>query len=184
MRLVLPLLLIFTVSSGVQAQFPYNYAPYTPRYRPNDDQYGPQAEGRSSAAMAQEMLNAHNAIRARVDVSPLIWSDQLVQVAQDWANHLIATGALYHRPNNRYGENIYAISGGHATPAEVVGSWANEAWGYDIRSNTCSGVCGHYTQIVWGKSRAVGCAVATDRRRDVWVCNYDPPGNVIGFRPY
>jgi uncharacterized protein YkwD len=134
--------------------------------------------------MAQEMLNAHNAIRARVDVSPLIWSDQLVQVAQDWANHLIATGALYHRPNNRYGENIYAISGGHATPAEVVGSWAKEARGYDIRSNTCSGVCGHYTPIVWGKSRAVGCAVATDRRRDVWVCNYDPPGNVIGFRPY
>ena len=82
-------------------------------------------------------------------VLPLVWSDQLAQVAQDWTNHLIATGALSHRPNNRYGENIYAISGGHATPAEVVDAWAKEA-------------------LVWGKSRAVGRAVATDRGREVW----------------
>jgi hypothetical protein len=96
--------------------------------------------------MAQAMLDAHSAIRARVGVPPLVWSDQLSQVAQDWANHLIATGELNHRPNNRYGENIYAISGGHATPTEAVDLWAKEARGYDIRSNTCSGVCGHYTQ--------------------------------------
>ena len=40
------------------------------------------------------------------------------------------------------------------------------------------------TQFVWCKTHAVGCAVATDPRREVWVCNYDPPGNVIGYRPY
>ena len=177
-------LVAIVVSGSAQAQFPYNYAPYTPRYPPNGSQYAPPAQDRSPASMAQAMLDAHNAIRARVGVPPLVWSDQLAQVAQDWANHLIATGALSHRPNNRYGENIYAISGGHATPAEVVDLWAKEARGYDIRSNTCSGVCGHYTQIVWGKTRAVGCAVATDPQREVWVCNYDPPGNVIGFRPY
>jgi len=130
--------------------------------------------------MVQKMLDAHNAIRSRVGLPPLVWSDQLAKVAQDWANHLIATD----RPNNRYGENIYAISGGHATPAEVVDLWAKEARGYDIRSNACSGVCGHYTQIVWAKTRAVGCAVARNPQREVWVCNYDPPGNVIGFRPY
>jgi uncharacterized protein YkwD len=130
------------------------------------------------------MLDAHNAIRARVGVPPLVWSDQLADVAQDWANHLIATGGLSHRPNNRYGENIYTITGGAASPTQVVSYWAGEARGYDIRSNTCKGVCGHYTQIVWGKTRAVGCAVATDRRREVSVCNYDPPGNVVGYPPY
>ena len=144
------------VSGSAQAQ----YAPLDPL---NGSQYVTPAQDRSSTPMSQAMLDAHNAIRARVGVPPLVWSDQLAQVAQDWANHLIATGALSHRPNNRYGENIYAISGGHATPAEVVDLWAKEARGYDIRSNTCSGVCGHYTQIVWAKTRAVGCAVATDR---------------------
>jgi uncharacterized protein YkwD len=177
-------LLMLIASTKAQAQFPYNYAPDTPRYPPKRDQYAVPVQIRSSTPMYQAILDPHNAIRARVGVPPLVWSDQLAQVAQDWANHLIATGELNHRPNNRYGENIYAIAGGHATPAEVVDLWAKEARGYDIRSNTCSGVCGHYTQIVWAKTRAVGCAVATDRRREVWVCNYDPPGNVIGFRPY
>ena len=78
----------------------------------------------------------------------------------------------------------YTLSGATASPAQVVNYRAAEVRGYDIRSNTCKGVCGHYTQVIWGKTRAVGCAVATDRRREVWVCNYDPPGNVIGYRPY
>jgi pathogenesis-related protein 1 len=94
------------------------------------------------------MLDAHNAIRARVGVPPLVWSDQLAQVAQDWANHLIDTGSFGHRPGNRYGENLYTISGAIASPAQVVGYWAREARGYDVRSNTCSGVCGHYTHCL------------------------------------
>jgi hypothetical protein len=84
----------------------------------------------------------------RADFHRLQW-DQLAGVAQDWSNHLIATGSFGHRPNNRYGENLYSISGGATSPTQVVGFWAAEARGYDIRSNTCSGVCGHYTQIVW-----------------------------------
>ena len=127
------LTLVAMVACGsAQAQFPYNYAPYTPHYPPNGNQYDPPSQSRSPASMAQAMLDAHSAIRARVGVPPHVWSDQLAQVAQDWAIHLIATGALSHRPNNRYGENIYAIAGGHATPAEVVDLWAKEARGYDI----------------------------------------------------
>jgi pathogenesis-related protein 1 len=176
-------LLILVASGEALAQFPYNYAPYTPRYPPNTA-YAPPVRSRTQSSLAQAMLDAQNAVRTRMGVPPLVWSDQLAQVAQDWASHLIATGALSHRPDNRYGENIYAIGGGHSTPADVVDSWAKEARGYDIRSSACSGVCGHYTQIVWAKTHAVGCAVARNLQREVWVCNYDPPGNVIGFRPY
>ena len=129
-------------------------------------------------------MDAHNAIHARVGFPPLVWSDQLAQLAQNWANHLIATGSFGHRPNNQYGENLYSVSGGAAFPAQLVGYWAKEAREYDVRSNACSGVCGHYTQIVWAGTRSVGCAVATDRRQEVWVCNYDPPGNIVGYRPY
>jgi pathogenesis-related protein 1 len=177
-------LLILIASGEAQAQFPYSYSPYIPRNPRYGGQYAPPAQARSPESIAQAMLDAHNAIRARVGVPSLVWSDQLSQVAQDWANHLIATGGFSHRPNNRYGENLYSISDDIASPAQVVGYWAREARGYDIRSNTCSRVCGHYTQIVCGTTRTVGCAVATDRRREVWVCNYDPPGNVIGYRPY
>ena len=180
------LLVLFcrAVSTSALAQYPYSYAPYTPSYPPNGGPYAAPVEVQPRQSISQAMLDAHNAIRARVGVPPLVWSDQLAEVAQDWANHLIATGGLSHRPNNRYGENIYTISGGTATPYEVADLWAKEAREYDIRGNTCSGVCGHYTQLVWSKTRAVGCAVADAPRREVWVCNYDPPGNVIGYRPY
>jgi hypothetical protein len=77
------------------------------------------------------MLDAHNAVRARVGVAPLEWSVDLAGVAQDWANRLIATGGFGHRPNSQYGENVYAISGGIASPAQVVGYWAEEARGAD-----------------------------------------------------
>jgi uncharacterized protein YkwD len=172
--------LILIASGPAQAQFPYSYAPYTPRDLPTS---APPTEERSHQSLSQAMLDAHNAVRARVGVPPLIWSDRLAEVAQEWANHLIASGGLSHRPNNRYGENIYTISGRGAPPAEVVDLWAREARRYGARTNTCAGVCGHYTQIVWAKTRAVGCAVASNPQREVWVCNYDPPGNIIGYRP-
>ncbi len=130
------------------------------------------------------MLEAHNAVRARVGLPPLVWSARVAAVAQDWANRLIAARDFSHRPDNPYGENLFAISGATASPAEVVAAWAGEARDYNLRSNTCAGVCGHYTQIVWRATRSVGCGVATDPENEVWVCDYDPPGNFEGQRPY
>lgn len=53
--------------------------------------------------------------------------------------------------------------------------------------------CGHYTQIVWRNTTHVGCATKVcDKnspfqgftRWQFWVCNYSPPGNFVGQRPY
>jgi hypothetical protein len=76
------------------------------------------------------------------------------------------------------------ISGGTVTPAEVVQTWIAEKGDYDPDSNTCAGVCTHYTQVVWRTTREVGCGMAFDGERQVWVCEYDPAGNVAGHRPY
>jgi uncharacterized protein YkwD len=146
--------------------------------------YCGHAQTRSAEPLPRAMLDAHNEIRARVGVPPLVWSPQLAAVAQNWADSLIATHHLVHSAGNRYGENLYAISGGAASPAQVVAAWAEEAGNYDVRSGGCAGVCGHYTQIVWRTTRAIGCGVRRDASREVWVCEYDPPGNIIGYRPY
>jgi pathogenesis-related protein 1 len=132
----------------------------------------------------REILGAHNRVRSGVGVPPLSWSDKLAAVAQAWANHLVLEGRLHHRASPRYGENLYLISGGRATPNDVVSSWAGEEEDYDYRANTCHSRCGHYTQIVWRSTRAVGCAVARSRNMEVWVCEYNPPGNYVGERPY
>jgi hypothetical protein len=63
---------------------------------------------------------------------------------------------------------------------------------YDYATNKCSGVCGHYTQIVWGATTHLGCAKKTCTTNnpfgkgswEIWVCNYSPPGNFVGKKPY
>jgi len=153
----------------------------------------------------QGMTAAHNEVRAGVDdMQGLVWSDELAEFAQQWADYLAKdrTCAMRHRPKegrapHNYGENLYWAGpfrrpGGqdemqHITPDEVVESWAKEAADYEYKNNSCrtGRVCGHYTQIVWKQTARVGCgrALCADESQ-IWVCNYDPPGNFLGQKPY
>ncbi len=142
-------------------------------------------EGRTApSALALDMIALHSAVRARVGMAPLTWSDRLAAHSQDWADALLARKQFVHRPHSTYGENLFDINGAAASSAEVVNTWASESRNYDYSSNRCRGMCGHYTQIIWGDTKEVGCAVARGGGREVWVCNYDPPGNWAGKRPY
>jgi pathogenesis-related protein 1 len=139
---------------------------------------------RFGESLARDMLAGHNAVRARMGETPLTWSGRLATRAQDWADTLLARRQFVHQPNLHYGENLFKIIGASASPAQVVNEWAAESRDYDSNSNQCRGVCGHYTQIVWSDTKEVGCAVARGRGTEVWVCDYDPPGNWAGHRPY
>ena len=83
------------------------------------------------------------------------------------------------------GENIYGASG----PAEgtvAVELWLAEESSYDYDSNSCSAVCGHYTQIVWAETTKLGCAIHTCPNlgfANTIICDYAPGGNT-GGRPY
>lgn len=138
--------------------------------------------------LAVEMVELHNRVRAQVRVPPLVWSDKLAAHAKQWAEQLADRGTFEHSRNPNYGENLYEISGtpgaAFATPEQVIDAWASEARNYDYHSNRCRSVCGHYTQLVWRDTKEVGCAVASRRGREVWVCNYSPPGNYVGERPW
>lgn len=138
----------------------------------------------SGGAFARDMLAAHNAVRAGVRVPALAWSEKLAAVAQGWANTLIERHRFEHRPNSPYGENLFEIARGDAIPVQVINAWASEAGGYDYQTNSCQGVCGHYTQLVWRSTREVGCALAQEGSRQIVACEYDPPGNWQGQRPW
>jgi pathogenesis-related protein 1 len=142
------------------------------------------AQSRRPTTLVRDMLAAHNAVRARAGTAPLAWSDRLAARSQDWADTLLTRKQLVHRPKSAYGENLFEITGASASSAQVVSAWAAESQNYDHSSNRCRGVCGHFTQIVWGDTKEVGCAVARGGGREVWVCDYDPPGNWVGKRPY
>jgi uncharacterized protein YkwD len=154
----------------------------------DDGEQSAQAGGSDGADSigASGMLEAHNAWRQRYGVPPLKWSPNLARYAQQWADILLREGRFEHRPDSPCGENLAAATGQRFTFDQVVGLWAGERMNYDRATNTCAPgkVCGHFTQLVWGHTREVGCGVARSAGREVWVCNFDPPGNVIGRAPY
>ena len=162
--------------------------------------------------MLEGTVEAHNQARAEVDVMPplpdLVWSDELAEVAQDWANNLVSEencGSISHRPNGMYGENI-ALQGSFGGLAWLTGPIAVEMWVAEIECYTYGTIgqteqcdpaciselnssgCGHYTQVVWDSTTAVGCGYGScedgGTTIEVIVCNYDPPGNYIGQAPY
>ncbi|MDO8990841.1 MAG: CAP domain-containing protein [Sideroxyarcus sp.] len=148
-----------------------------------------------------EMVAAHNRWRKNVGAPPLTYSAELANSAQAWANHLKQSNQCKMRhsdPDAKYGENLYwasAIEWSNGlreqqtvSPKTVVDSWASERADYNYKTNSCAKakMCGHYTQVVWKSTRTVGCAVAVceDSREQVWVCQYQPPGNWVGQKPY
>jgi pathogenesis-related protein 1 len=136
-----------------------------------------------SNTLAGEMLALHNAIRIETKLPPLQWSGTLAGYAQKWANMLQATNRTTHSPNSPYGENIF-VTGAGSVPSLAIEEWASESRDYSYPTNSCKGVCGHYTQLIWRNTRTIGCGLARGPQRDIWVCSYDPPGNYKDEWPY
>jgi pathogenesis-related protein 1 len=132
---------------------------------------------------AREMLEAHNNVRSAIGLRPLRWSVELAAYSQKWAKTLVADNSTTHNGKSPYGENIIATGLG-STPSSVVAEWASESRYYTYSTNSCNGDCGHYTQLVWRDTSRVGCGVARNKQREVWVCSYDPAGNYLGEWPY
>ncbi|KAL9371184.1 hypothetical protein Peur_036324 [Populus x canadensis] len=132
----------------------------------------------------QDYLNAHNAARSQVTVANIIWDNTVAAYALNYANSRISNCDLVHS-NGPYGENL-AKGSGSFTGAAAVNLWVAEKPYYDYASNSCvGGQCLHYTQVVWRNSVRVGCARVKCTNGWWFVsCNYDPPGNYIGERPY
>lgn len=147
----------------------------------------------SKYPMAKEMVERHNYWRAQLGIGPVNWSDKLADYAQVWANELAKRGCAFeHRPydgqwKQLYGENLYMISGAGAKPQQVVDNWAEERKSFNFTTLECNGewyVCGHYTQVIWENTTEIGCAKVKCGSQEIWVCNYNPPGNYTGQKPY
>jgi len=132
-----------------------------------------------------DYVNAHNAVRKEVGMGPMTWDATVAKFAESYA-HKRKDCALIHSHSKKYGENI-AWGTGAFTGLDAVKLWANEKVDYDYKSNSCRPfkMCGHYTQMVWKNSIRIGCA-RIKCMNGAWfvTCNYDPPGNYIGEKPF
>jgi pathogenesis-related protein 1 len=175
---------------------------------------GGAAGGDAETGRLVGITAAHNAVRASVQtsppLSPVTWNPTIAAYAQQWADELATTscGSPHHRSSSDlrqvgYGENLAAFSstGAGSTAQEAVDGWSSEVSCYTL--GTVAGTeqcdvgcytrlnsdgCGHYTQIVWRGTTEIGCGVASCKQgaftTDIWICNYKPPGNIVGQTPY
>jgi pathogenesis-related protein 1 len=141
----------------------------------------------------------HNQARLAENANPALpqmqWDPALAAIAAAWGamcQDNNGDGLIDHNPNRSatyptyVGENVYGAGGG-ASAQQAVNLWMAEKSHYDHASNRCSGVCGHYTQIVWRETDHVGCALAVCpslRFGNAIICDYGPGGNFGGQPPY
>lgn len=139
------------------------------------------------------ILASHNRERAKLGAQPLVWNGDLSAKAKVWADHLAKTGKFEHSPDELgaapVGENLWMGTAGYYQPESMVGLWIDEKQYFkpgvfpnNSRTGNIEDV-GHYTQLVWGRTYEVGCALSSNRSDEYLVCRYRQAGNVMGEQP-
>nr|XP_056701369.1 peptidase inhibitor 16 [Euleptes europaea] len=141
------------------------------------------------------IVDLHNQYRSKVsppaaDMLKMSWDPELETFAKDYATKCIWE---HNKERGWRGENLFAMTGDLSVKSAVE-NWYNEYQHYNMTTLTCAEgeMCGHYTQVVWASSERVGCGTEfcktlenlNDTDMHLVVCNYEPPGNVIGHKPY
>lgn len=142
--------------------------------------------------MRKVVLEAHNRERHNWKVPPLRWDDRLSADAAEFAGRLSNMGYLRHsHPGERpqaQGENLWMGTKGAYSFHHMMKGFLDERRHYvaralpDISTTGRWQDVGHYSQIIWRTTTAVGCAISSNRDFDFLVCRYNPAGNVFGQR--
>nr|XP_025967663.1 peptidase inhibitor 16 isoform X1 [Dromaius novaehollandiae] len=141
------------------------------------------------------IVDGHNKYRSQVsppamDMLKMSWDTELEAFAQAYAEKCIWD---HNKERGRRGENLFAM-----TPTLdlefAVEDWNGEEKYYNLTTAMCAPgqMCGHYTQVVWASTHRIGCGVKFCAKIDgietedmyLLVCNYYPPGNMKGRKPY
>ncbi|XP_075409914.1 peptidase inhibitor 16-like [Tenrec ecaudatus] len=142
------------------------------------------------------VVDAHNKYRSQTNppaanMLRMNWDEKLASIATGYAKKCIWA----HNPDRgRVGENLYAISGNGLDVQKATTDWYQELDFYNFTTGVCQQgkMCGHYTQVVWAKSEKIGCGShlcpklknVPESNVHILVCNYAPPGNVVGEQLY
>ncbi|CAL4060377.1 unnamed protein product, partial [Meganyctiphanes norvegica] len=165
----------------------------------------------------EEIIKSHNEYRVKValgnekrgdpgaqpsgaNIKELIWSEELAEGAQAWANQcpFLRHDTYTNRKTCTFpvvGQNIYYTWSNN--PASVwsrgIDRWYNEVSKMpkllvDFYAENKQTI-GHYTQMIWADTAQIGCGAVhyetSFRGHDfkeakIYVCNYGPAGNILG----
>uniref|UniRef100_A0A915PMG6 SCP domain-containing protein n=1 Tax=Setaria digitata TaxID=48799 RepID=A0A915PMG6_9BILA len=131
----------------------------------------------------RECLDAHNVVRARYGCQPLIWSQELCDLAHSWAVKLAERGRILFPELQGIGENIRLTIVDEQTHlpsgTEITEIWASEAEHFDFEKPRWNPKTQHFTQIVWKETSEMGIARQWNTTTNcvATVAMYRPSGN-------
>ncbi|XP_060555618.1 cysteine-rich secretory protein LCCL domain-containing 2-like [Ruditapes philippinarum] len=138
--------------------------------------------------------NFYRSYERAANMKELQWDPYLQGRAEQWSEN-----CFWDHQRDGLGENLaYFWTNGPAfSSMEVIVKSCQNWWKevHDWQWSTDCGVACHYTQMIWGNTERIGCALSmcpslrtesgqTFNNSDFFVCFYDPPGNFIGKHPY
>ncbi|XP_063781912.1 peptidase inhibitor 16-like isoform X2 [Pseudophryne corroboree] len=142
------------------------------------------------------LVDKHNSYRSQMDppaagMVMLRWDTTLEKLATSYAAKCIWE---HNEERGFRGENLFVMSGSHLDVELGLDDWHREQDYYNFTTNVCQEgqMCGHYTQMVWADTERVGCGEKfcekvegfDEPNMHLLVCNYEPPGNFEGEKPY
>jgi hypothetical protein len=113
------------------------------------------------------VLETHNSYRMRTGSPPLLWSNNLARIAQEWSE-----ACVFQHSVSAFGENL-AIGVALDNCSQAVDLWMTESVGPPGSAEPLN----HASQVLWPDTIFVGCGWAPACR--MVTCNYDPAGNVV-----
>ena len=153
------------------------------------DSFPPGLPGLKLGTISATILDLHNKARAEAGVAPLRWDPYLACQAISYGPTLAQYDRPVHSPRTgreTSRENLLQALPG-TSPAAMMNVWISEQRHFrpgvfpDVSSTGNWADVGHYTQMVWPKTTAVGCGVQRGIGRFDWlICRYSPPGNKDG----
>ncbi|KAI1432867.1 SCP-like extracellular protein [Xylaria sp. CBS 124048] len=134
-------------------------------------------------AFAAAILNSTNFYRTAHDACPVTWNDTLAAYATSYLTNVSSNAegegkCRFAHSGGPYGENIAL---GYRDATAAIDAWGDEDAKYDYRHPDFGEDTGHFTQLVWKNTTAVGCGRRLCGAQGWFlVCEYWPRGNVVG----
>ncbi len=126
-------------------------------------------------AFTSAILNSTNFFRSEHNATAVVYNDTLSDFASDYLN---GDGCDFKHSGGPYGENLAL---GCSDVTGCVELWGDERSTYDYDHPDFTEATGHFTQLVWKNTTAVGCGSQLCGDSGWFlVCEYWPRGNVIG----
>ena len=143
-----------------------------------------------ATAFYNELVTRHNTLRKKHGASALGKLSALAKLAQKTADNCRDKQSLIHTKDTyngtTVGQNLYMCGGSVPTGTKVADKWYAEEANYDYSTGKAKKdglVIGHFTQLVWKKSKKIGCAIANGPWGDYdgyfVCCDYYPAGNML-----